>query len=582
MAVDGRASMTWDAGRKVDFAGFTYTPPSTPLNPQADLTGQLPKQDELRDDGLHWHFGFPGALLTAPLRFYMWGLFTLHAWFGRLDGAPVYRGYLTRASTEEFYRGSQTRQALPFTTLSAFNATNSSNRDCLFCGTTEDGTLWAWGRCRDEFANALGVGEPSDFPEAITVSNSGSASSKLIAFQPQPLYGQDDELVNVRFVKVIAAGNTDNTTNPANLYLVALTDDGNLYCCGSGSPVFGDGDYYTNRTSTGGQNIFSYPKLVKGWGLTFGFENGQFLGTVVERPPKVFVDFSMTRAFFLAVDDTGTIYSNDYATGFRRTRTGSTYNLQVTENGRGYVANPTVTATASPTGDTMTLTAAFSASTPSGSGVLLTVTNWGSGYTTAPTITISAPTGGGTKVTATATVDILPSDNKWKKVFMGGYGAFAINEQEELFFIERTDGFLIGNAFAKLHASAKFVKCAVGAAFLIALDKDGAVWTMGTANNGTASSRSTLQVLDAGPWIDIAAGREHGLMLKADGEAWAWGNNLYGQLGRGNTTNSATPVKVSGNAKWKTIFGGTYCTLAIRDEQLDTLGNKVSPLEFAG
>ncbi len=587
MASDWCASMSWDAGRKRDFAGFTYVPPSTPLAQQTDITGQLPNQQGLQDDGLHWHFGFPTALLTAPLRHYQWGRYQVHPWFGKVDGAVVgYRGYMARPSTEEFYRGSQTRNPLPFTTLSAAQANNSSNSDCLFCGITEDGALWAWGVSRLTFTNPIGVGSQEDLPAEITHSGSGSASNKNIAYQPQPLYGKDDELVGVKFVKASASGQILETGLEAvNWTLVALTDDGKMYCCGNGGLVFGDGDYYTNPRATQGQNQFSYPTLVKGWSLTFGFVNGVFSGTVVERPARIWVDFAhRSNAGMRAIDSNGGIYARtDTDTQLSRTRPGGTYRFRVTENGRAYTAAPTVTATASPTGDTMTLTAAVSTSTPSGSGVVFTVTNWGSGYDTPPTITVSAPTGAGTKVTATAVVDqVIPINNKWKKIFTGGYGYFAINDLEELFWVELGTGFQIANQFDRLHDTVKFVKCAVGDAFLVALDKDGGVWTMGTANNGTASSRSTLQLLDAGPWVDIAAGAGHGVMLKANGEAWTWGQNAWGQLGIGSVTNSTTPVKVAGNAKWKRIFSGRFCTLATRDEELDALGNKLNPLTYAG
>ena len=44
----------------------------------------------------------------------------------------------------------------------------------------------------------------------------------------------------------------------------------------------------------------------------------------------------------------------------------------------------------------------------------------------------------------------------------------------------------------------------------------------------------------------IASGDRHAITLKSDGTIWAWGFNDDGQLGDGTTTNSATPVQVSG------------------------------------
>ena len=42
----------------------------------------------------------------------------------------------------------------------------------------------------------------------------------------------------------------------------------------------------------------------------------------------------------------------------------------------------------------------------------------------------------------------------------------------------------------------------------------------------------------------LAAGRYHTLVLKADGSAMAFGRNAYGQLGDGSTTARRSPVEV--------------------------------------
>ncbi len=43
----------------------------------------------------------------------------------------------------------------------------------------------------------------------------------------------------------------------------------------------------------------------------------------------------------------------------------------------------------------------------------------------------------------------------------------------------------------------------------------------------------------------IAGEGIHTIALKNDGTVWTWGNNNYGQLGDGTTTNQSTPVQVS-------------------------------------
>src|SRR5204863_1132362 len=44
--------------------------------------------------------------------------------------------------------------------------------------------------------------------------------------------------------------------------------------------------------------------------------------------------------------------------------------------------------------------------------------------------------------------------------------------------------------------------------------------------------------------------------IRSSGAAYCWGLNTYGQLGNGTTTNSATPMPVSGGLTFAAISGG--------------------------
>jgi alpha-tubulin suppressor-like RCC1 family protein len=56
----------------------------------------------------------------------------------------------------------------------------------------------------------------------------------------------------------------------------------------------------------------------------------------------------------------------------------------------------------------------------------------------------------------------------------------------------------------------------------------------------------TTEATHAKNWVAVAAGRNHTLGLRRDGTLWAWGDNIAGQLGLGDTNDRNTPVKVSG------------------------------------
>jgi alpha-tubulin suppressor-like RCC1 family protein len=62
----------------------------------------------------------------------------------------------------------------------------------------------------------------------------------------------------------------------------------------------------------------------------------------------------------------------------------------------------------------------------------------------------------------------------------------------------------------------------------------------------------------------IAGGGSHSLGLTSTAQAQAWGNNAFGQLGNGTTTNSSTPVVVSGFPAVVAIAGGGNHSLAIQ------------------
>ncbi len=90
----------------------------------------------------------------------------------------------------------------------------------------------------------------------------------------------------------------------------------------------------------------------------------------------------------------------------------------------------------------------------------------------------------------------------------------------------------------------------------VVLKADSTVWTWGNNSDGQLGDGATnptslpTQVLGGRGSelltgvIAIAAGEGHTVALKADGSVWAWGRNISGQLGIGNTDTSFTPVQV--------------------------------------
>ena len=104
-----------------------------------------------------------------------------------------------------------------------------------------------------------------------------------------------------------------------------------------------------------------------------------------------------------------------------------------------------------------------------------------------------------------------------------------------------------------------------------ALKADGTLWSWGQnaagllGNGNTLDQATPVQVLNPGNsrYVAVSSGGEHALALQADGTLWAWGFNLYGQLGNGSVVNSSVPLQVGSATAWKSISAGDVHSVAL-------------------
>lgn len=128
---------------------------------------------------------------------------------------------------------------------------------------------------------------------------------------------------------------------------------------------------------------------------------------------------------------------------------------------------------------------------------------------------------------------------------------------------------------APLPAGVSAISVAAGLGHSLALGSDGAVYAWGSSDTGQVGDGSNVArkapvrvALPAGiRAVAVAAGEIHSLALDDTGAVYAWGDNEYGQMGDGTTTDRYLPVEVSALAGRRiiAIAAGGHHSLAVDD-----------------
>lgn len=157
----------------------------------------------------------------------------------------------------------------------------------------------------------------------------------------------------------------------------------------------------------------------------------------------------------------------------------------------------------------------------------------------------------------------------------------------------------------QIGAGTPWTSIAAGYNHAVALRNDGTIWTWGGNSSGqlgdgtTADSLVPIQVPGTN-WSAVAAGGSnltyaetetdawilggHTVALKGDGTLWAWGQNIFGQLGDGTDINMgwagagtypltgfvtydrALPFQIGTDTDWASISAGSGHTVALKDD----------------
>jgi len=111
-----------------------------------------------------------------------------------------------------------------------------------------------------------------------------------------------------------------------------------------------------------------------------------------------------------------------------------------------------------------------------------------------------------------------------------------------------------------------------GYSFSAVIKADGSLWawgqnSYGQLGDGTTTNKSGhVRVGADSDWASAATGSEHTIAIKTDGSLWAWGRNNRGQLGIGTTIDSSAPVRIGTDNDWALLTAGSDYNFAIKKD----------------
>lgn len=113
-----------------------------------------------------------------------------------------------------------------------------------------------------------------------------------------------------------------------------------------------------------------------------------------------------------------------------------------------------------------------------------------------------------------------------------------------------------------------FAATDAGGNHTVALGTDGTLYTWGDnyygqLGDGSSTDRWTTTVLGSG-YTHVSAGSDHTLAITSDGELYAWGYNRYKQLGDGTSTWRYTPVLIGTGFSF--VSGGYWHSVGIKTD----------------
>lgn len=197
-------------------------------------------------------------------------------------------------------------------------------------------------------------------------------------------------------------------------------------------------------------------------------------------------------------------------------------------------------------------------------------TMWGWGWNN------TGQVGDGTTTDRSAPVAIIPAVSTWSKVSSGYRHSLALRSDGSLWAWGYNGWGQLGQndrttRTSPVQITGTWIAISAGYEHSLGIKSDGSLWSWGGNFDGTYAAvagqlgtgtaslyvTSPVQIGSATDWVDVSAGAYISSARKSDGTVYVWGNNNYYELGNASTTDSTTPVALTGYALYVSTTGGT-------------------------
>jgi len=173
----------------------------------------------------------------------------------------------------------------------------------------------------------------------------------------------------------------------------------------------------------------------------------------------------------------------------------------------------------------------------------------------------------------------------WSSVSAGWHHTMAVRTDGTLWAWGRNDsgrtgfGETDGNTLVptRVGEDANWVSVSAGGLHTVAIRDDGTLWIWGSNSNGATGQGVTggntvelTQIEEGAGWAFVSTYASHNLAVGTDGSLWAWGTNLFGQIGNDRPNFEGTrshPVQImAGTYDWVYVNAGGAHSMGIRED----------------